>query len=160
MNPRSAATDERIMKFIATKQPLPQWLSMDDAKEHATAGASIWRWASTDEGIDPDVVMAAAGMVPTNEVLAAIDLLAEDIPDMRVRMVNVMDLMRLESRRSHPHALDSARGIREWWLADLPGPHHPSAVDAAIEQLAAERLLEPVVLPDGVTAWRAVPSGD
>lgn len=56
---------------------------------------------------------------------------------------------------SHPRVVDSARGIREWWLADLPGPHHPSAVDAAIEQLAAEGLLEPFVLPDGVTVWRA-----
>ena len=96
-----------INLVIATKQPLPQWLSMDEAKAHADAGASIWRWASTDEGIDPDVVMAAAGMMPTNEILAAIDLLAADVPDLRVRMVNVMDLMRLESRRSHPHALET-----------------------------------------------------
>ena len=70
-----------INLVIATKQPLPQWLSMDEAKEHADAGASIWRWASTDEGIDPDVVMAAAGMVPTNETLAAVDLLATDVLD-------------------------------------------------------------------------------
>jgi xylulose-5-phosphate/fructose-6-phosphate phosphoketolase len=95
-----------INLVIATKQPLPQWLSMDDAKAHASAGASIWRWASTDDGLDPDVVLAAAGMVPTNEVLAAADLLARDLPDLRVRVVNVMDLMRLESRRSHPHALE------------------------------------------------------
>ena len=74
-----------INLVIATKQPLPQWLSMDEAKAHADAGASIWRWASTDEGIDPDVVMAAAGMVPTNETLAAVDLLATDVPDLRVR---------------------------------------------------------------------------
>ena len=95
-----------INLVIATKQPLPQWLSMDEAKTHASAGLSIWRWASTDDGIDPDVVMAAAGMVPTLETLAAIDLLRTDVPDLRVRMVNVMDLMRLESRRSHPHALE------------------------------------------------------
>jgi xylulose-5-phosphate/fructose-6-phosphate phosphoketolase len=94
-----------INLVIATKQPLPQWLSIEEAKAHATAGASIWRWASTDDGIAPDVVMAAAGMVPTNEILAAVDLLRQDVPDLRVRVVNVMDLMRLDSRGGHPHAL-------------------------------------------------------
>lgn len=62
--------------------------------------------------------------------------------------------------RLHPCAVDTPRGIREWWLADLPGPHDPALVDAAIARLAAEGLLEPVQLPDRVTAWRAVPSGD
>jgi xylulose-5-phosphate/fructose-6-phosphate phosphoketolase len=94
-----------INLVVATKQPLPQWLSMDEAKDHASAGASIWRWASTDEGVDPDVVLAAAGMVPTNEILAATELLRRDVPDLRVRVVNVMDLMRLDSRGGHPHAL-------------------------------------------------------
>ncbi|HUG47423.1 MAG TPA: phosphoketolase family protein [Candidatus Limnocylindria bacterium] len=94
-----------INLVIATKQPLPQWLSMEQAKAHATAGVSIWRWASTDEGVDPDVVLAAAGMVPTNEILAAADLLRQDVPDLRLRVVNVMDLMRLDSRGGHPHAL-------------------------------------------------------
>ncbi len=108
-----------INLVIATKQPLPQWLSMDEAKAHADAGASIWRWASTDEGLDPDVVMAAAGMVPTNEILAAVDLLATDVPDLRVRVVNVMDLMRLESRRSHPHALE-AEPFSALFTADKP----------------------------------------
>ncbi len=69
------------------------------------------RWASTEEGIDPDVVLAAAGMVPTNEVLAAAELLRHDLPALRVRVVNVMDLMRLDSRASHPHAL-AGRPIR------------------------------------------------
>jgi xylulose-5-phosphate/fructose-6-phosphate phosphoketolase len=94
-----------INLVIATKQPLPQWLSTHEAKEHAIAGVSIWRWASTDEGVAPDVVLAAAGMVPTNEVLAAADLLRRDLPELRVRVVNVMDLMRLDSRGGHPHAL-------------------------------------------------------
>ena len=127
-----------INLVIATKQPLPQWLSMDEAKEHATAGASIWRWASTDEGIDPDVVMAAAGMAPTNEVLAAIDLLEEDVPDLRVRMVNVMDLMRLESRRSHPHALE-AEPFNALFTADKPVVFSFHGYPSAIHQLISAR---------------------
>jgi xylulose-5-phosphate/fructose-6-phosphate phosphoketolase len=127
-----------INLVIATKQPLPQWLSMDEAKEHATAGASIWRWASSDEGIDPDVVMAAAGMAPTNEVLAAIDLLEEDVPDLRVRMVNVMDLMRLESRRSHPHALE-AEPFNALFTADKPVVFSFHGYPSAIHQLISAR---------------------
>jgi xylulose-5-phosphate/fructose-6-phosphate phosphoketolase len=95
-----------INLVVATKQPLPQWLTMDEAKAHATAGVSVWRWASTDEGVDPEVILACAGMVPTMEALAAVDLLRRDLPDLRVRLVNVMDLMRLESRHAHPHALE------------------------------------------------------
>ena len=94
-----------INLVIATKQPLPQWLSIEQARAHATAGASIWRWASTDDGVDPDVILASAGMVPTNEILAAADLLGQDVPELRVRVVNVMDLMRLDSRGGHPHSL-------------------------------------------------------
>jgi xylulose-5-phosphate/fructose-6-phosphate phosphoketolase len=127
-----------INLVIATKQPLPQWLSMDEAKDHATAGASIWRWASTDEGIDPDVVMAAAGMAPTNEVLAAIDLLEEDVPDLRVRMVNVMDLMRLESRRSHPHALET-EPFNALFTADKPVVFSFHGYPSAIHQLISAR---------------------
>jgi xylulose-5-phosphate/fructose-6-phosphate phosphoketolase len=127
-----------INLVVATKQPLPQWLSMDEAKEHASAGASIWRWASTDEGIDPDVVMAAAGMMPTHEILAAIDLLAEDVPDLRVRMVNVMDLMRLESRRSHPHALE-AEPFNALFTADKPIVFSFHGYPSAIHQLISAR---------------------
>jgi xylulose-5-phosphate/fructose-6-phosphate phosphoketolase len=127
-----------INLVIATKQPLPQWLSMDEAKEHASAGASIWRWASTDEGIDPDVVMAAAGMMPTHEILAAIDLLAGDVPDLRVRMVNVMDLMRLESRRSHPHALE-AEPFNALFTADKPIVFSFHGYPSAIHQLISAR---------------------
>ena len=127
-----------INLVIATKQPLPQWLSMDEAKAHADAGASIWRWASTDEGIDPDVVMAAAGMMPTNEILAAIDLLAADVPDLRVRMVNVMDLMRLESRRSHPHALET-EPFNALFTADKPVVFSFHGYPSAIHQLISAR---------------------
>lgn len=106
---RCLASVGYINLVIATKQELPQWLSMEEAREHATSGVSIWRWASTEEGIDPDVVLAAAGMVPTNEVLAAVELLRHDLPALRVRVVNVMDLMRLDSRGGHPHALPADR---------------------------------------------------
>jgi xylulose-5-phosphate/fructose-6-phosphate phosphoketolase len=102
---RCLASTNYINLVVATKQPLPQWLTMEEAKAHASAGVSVWRWASTDEGVDPEVILACAGMVPTMEALAAADLLRQDVPDLRVRVVNVMDLMRLESRHSHPHAL-------------------------------------------------------
>jgi xylulose-5-phosphate/fructose-6-phosphate phosphoketolase len=127
-----------INLVIATKQPLPQWLPMDEAKAHADAGASIWRWASTDEGIDPDVVMAAAGMVPTNETLAAVDLLATDVPDLRVRVVNVMDLMRLESRRSHPHALEP-EPFNALFTVDKPVVFSFHGYPSAIHQLISAR---------------------
>ena len=127
-----------INLVIATKQPLPQWLSMDDAKAHASAGVSIWRWASTDDGIDPDVVMAAAGMVPTMETLAAIDLLRTDVPDLRVRMVNVMDLLRLDSRRSHPHALEP-EPFNALFTTDRPVVFSFHGYPSAIHQLISAR---------------------
>jgi xylulose-5-phosphate/fructose-6-phosphate phosphoketolase len=94
-----------INLVVATKNEMPQWLSLDEAVEHARAGASIWRWASTDEGRDPDVVLAAAGNTPTLETLAAAALLAADIPSLRVRVVNVLDLLILDTPRAHPHGL-------------------------------------------------------
>jgi xylulose-5-phosphate/fructose-6-phosphate phosphoketolase len=127
-----------INLVVATKQPLPQWLSMDEAKAHATAGASIWRWASTDEGIDPDVVLASAGMIPTHEALAATDLLRRDVPDLRVRVVNVMDLMRLESRRSHPHALEG-EPFDALFTADKPVVFSFHGYPSAIHQLISAR---------------------
>jgi xylulose-5-phosphate/fructose-6-phosphate phosphoketolase len=127
-----------INLVIATKQPLPQWLEMDDAKAHATAGVSIWRWASTAEGVDPDIVLAAAGMVPTNETLAAADLLRQDVPDLRVRVVNVMDLMRLDSRSGHPHALpDDA--FEQLFTADKHVVFSFHGYPSAIHQLISAR---------------------
>jgi xylulose-5-phosphate/fructose-6-phosphate phosphoketolase len=127
-----------INLVIATKQPLPQWLEMDDAKAHATAGVSIWRWASTAEGVDPDIVLAAAGMVPTNEILAAADLLRQDVPDLRVRVVNVMDLMRLDSRSGHPHALpDDA--FEQLFTADKHVVFSFHGYPSAIHQLISAR---------------------
>ena len=91
--------------IIAGKQPEWQWLDIDAAARHCTAGAGIWPWASNDAG-DPDVVMACAGDVPTLEVLAAVTLLRADIPDIRIRVVNVVDLMTLQPRSEHPHGLE------------------------------------------------------
>lgn len=91
--------------IVAGKQPSPQWLDMDSAVKHCTAGIGIWEWASTDSDGDPDVVMACAGDVPTLETLAAVDLLRQHIPDLRVRVVNIVDLMTLQPRDEHPHGL-------------------------------------------------------
>jgi xylulose-5-phosphate/fructose-6-phosphate phosphoketolase len=91
---------------VAGKQPAPQWLSMDEAIEHCTRGLGILPWAGTEvDGEEPDVVLAAAGDVPTLEVLAAASILREFVPDLRVRVVNVVDLMRLQSAEEHPHGL-------------------------------------------------------
>jgi len=91
---------------VAGKQPAPQWLSMDEAVEHCTRGLGILPWAGTEiEGREPDVVLAAAGDVPTLEVLAAASILRERIPELAVRVVNVVDLMRLQSEGEHPHGL-------------------------------------------------------
>jgi len=91
--------------IVAGKQPQWQWLDMESAVRHCTAGASVWQWASNDDG-DPDVVMACAGDVPTLETLAAVTLLREYVPDIRIRVVNVVDLMVLQPRSEHPHGLD------------------------------------------------------
>jgi xylulose-5-phosphate/fructose-6-phosphate phosphoketolase len=94
--------------IVAGKQPAPQWLPMDEAILHATRGAGIWEFASNDDGRDPDVVMACAGDVPTLETLAAVDILREHLPDLRVRVVNVIDLMRLQPPTEHPHGMSDA----------------------------------------------------
>ncbi|MDO8146976.1 phosphoketolase family protein [Isoptericola sp. b515] len=91
---------------VAGKQPAPQFLSMDDAIAHCTRGLGIWEWAGTEvHGEDPDVVLGCAGDVPTLEVLAAADILRTELPDLKVRVVNVVDLMRLQDEHEHPHGL-------------------------------------------------------
>jgi xylulose-5-phosphate/fructose-6-phosphate phosphoketolase len=90
---------------VAGKQPAPQWLSMDAAMRHCAAGIGVWDWASNDGGGEPDVVMAAAGDVPTLEILAAISMLRERLPELKIRMVNVVDLMKLQPSSEHPHGL-------------------------------------------------------
>jgi xylulose-5-phosphate/fructose-6-phosphate phosphoketolase len=99
-------TWDRINVIVAGKQPEPQWLSIEDAAKHCQAGIGIWDWAGNEEDtISPDVVMACAGDVPTMETLAAVSILREAIPDLKIRVVNVVDLMTLQSKDQHPHGI-------------------------------------------------------
>ncbi len=91
--------------IVAGKQSAPQWLTMDAAIKHCTAGIGIWEWASNDHGSEPDVVMACAGDVPTLETLAAVEILRIHFPELKVRVINVVDLMKLQPRSEHPHGL-------------------------------------------------------
>ena len=91
--------------IVAGKQPAPQWLTMDAAIKHCAAGIGIWEWASNDQGGEPDVVMACAGDVPTLETLAAVELLRNYFPELKVRVINVVDLMKLQPPSEHPHGL-------------------------------------------------------
>jgi xylulose-5-phosphate/fructose-6-phosphate phosphoketolase len=91
---------------IAGKHPAPQWLTMDAAVKHCADGVGIWAWAGNAEGVAPDVVMACCGDVPTLETLAAVSILREHLPDLKIRVVNVVDLMRLQPRSEHPHGLN------------------------------------------------------
>ncbi len=92
--------------IVAGKQPAPQWLNLDAAMKHCIAGIGIWEWASNDRGGEPDVVMACAGDVPTLETLAAVTLIRKHLPDLKVRVINVVDLMKLQPRSEHPHGLN------------------------------------------------------
>lgn len=98
-------TYNRINVIVAGKQPAPQWLTMEQAVAHCSTGIGIWEWASTDRGAEPDLIMACAGDVPTLETLAAVSLLREHAPELKVRVVNVIDLMTLQSPDEHPHGL-------------------------------------------------------
>ena len=91
--------------IVAGKQPNPQWLDMDEAVKHCTSGIGIWEWASNDRGGQPDVVMACCGDIPTLETLAAVDIIRELMPELKVRVINVVDLMTLEPKEEHPHGL-------------------------------------------------------
>jgi xylulose-5-phosphate/fructose-6-phosphate phosphoketolase len=94
-----------INVVVAGKQSAPQWLTMEQAIRHCVAGVSIWEWASNDRGDEPDVVMACCGDVPTLETLAAVDILRQHAPDLKVRVVNVVDLMKLQPASEHPHGM-------------------------------------------------------
>ena len=93
---------------VAGKHALPQWLSMDAAVVHCTEGIGIWQWASNDQECEPDVVMACCGDTPTLEILAAVSILREHLPELKIRVVNVVDLMKLQSASEHPHGLSEA----------------------------------------------------
>ncbi|ANI89838.1 phosphoketolase [Arachidicoccus ginsenosidimutans] len=93
---------------VAGKHPSPQWLSMEEAVLHCTKGIGIWEWASNDDGKEPDVVMACAGDVPTLETLAAVSILRKNLPELKIRVVNVVDLMKLQPASEHPHGLNDS----------------------------------------------------
>jgi xylulose-5-phosphate/fructose-6-phosphate phosphoketolase len=104
---------------VAGKQPQPSWLTIEEADLHCTRGIGIWPWAGNDGGDEPDVVMGCAGDVPTLETLAAVSLLRTHLPDLKVRVVNVVDLMRLEPDTEHPHGL-SDRDYDTLFTTDKP----------------------------------------
>ncbi len=104
---------------VAGKHSAPQWLSMDEAVEHCTEGIGIWEWASNDKGSEPDVVMACAGDVPTLETLAAVSILRVSLPDLKIRVVNVVDLMKLQPSTEHPHGL-SDKDFDSLFTTDKP----------------------------------------
>ena len=105
--------------IVAGKQPALQFLDMDEAVKHCTTGVGIWEWASSDAGLEPDVVMACAGDVPTLETLAATDILRRKFPDLKIRFVNVVDLMTLQSESEHPHGL-SDKDFDSLFTGDKP----------------------------------------
>ena len=113
------ASRQYVNVIVAGKQPQLQYLDMQDAIVHCTKGIGIWEWASTDAGTEPDVVMACAGDVPTMETLAAVELLRGWFPDLRIRVVNVVDLMRLMDDREHPHGI-SDREFDSLFSTDKP----------------------------------------
>ena len=94
-----------INVIVASKHERPQWLTMEEAVKHCTKGIGIWDWASTDNGENPDIVMACCGDTPTLETLAAVSILKENYPELKIRVINVVDLMKLESNAKHPHGL-------------------------------------------------------
>jgi xylulose-5-phosphate/fructose-6-phosphate phosphoketolase len=123
---------------VAGKQPSPQWLDIDAAIKHCTAGLGIWRWASSDQGGEPDVVMACCGDVPTSETLAAVELLRAHLPELRVRVINVVDLMKLQPQDEHPHGL-SDKDFDVLFTADRPIIFAFHGYPAMIHRLAYRR---------------------
>lgn len=105
--------------IVAGKQPAPQWLTIDQAVTHCTAGIGIWEWASNDQGREPDVVLACCGDVPTLETLAAVDMIRRELPSLKVRVINVVNLMKLQHPREHPHGL-SDRDFDVMFTTDKP----------------------------------------
>ncbi len=128
--------------IVAGKQPELNWLTMDEAILHCESGASIWQWASNDQGQEPDVVLGCCGDVPTLETLAAADLLRRHIPDIRVRVVNVVDLMRLQPDTEHPHGL-SDQDFDALFTTDKPVIFAYHGYPSLIHRLAYRRTNHP-----------------
>jgi xylulose-5-phosphate/fructose-6-phosphate phosphoketolase len=129
---------DKINLVIASKQPMPQWLTADEAAEHCRIGATVWRWASTFDGEKPDVVLACSGVYPTAETLAAAWMLRRELPDLRVRVVNVTDLLILELDSYHPHGL-SAERFDDLFTPDRPVVFNFHGYPSAVKQLLFER---------------------
>ncbi|HYT28932.1 MAG TPA: phosphoketolase family protein [Ktedonobacteraceae bacterium] len=125
---------EYVNLIIANKPPMPQWLSMPDAVAHCRAGASIWQWASIDDGINPDVVLVGIGDNPTLEVMAAAHILRHELPELRVRVVNVTDLFILEKNTAHPHGLDDEM-FESLFTVDSPVIINFHGYPSAVKQL-------------------------
>ena len=123
---------------VAGKHPAPQWLTMDAAVAHCTAGLGIWQWASNDQGVAADVVMACCGDVPTLETLAAVSILREMLPELKIRVVNVVDLMRLQPSTEHPHGLSDA-DFDEFFTTDKPVVFAYHAYPGMIHRLTYRR---------------------
>ncbi|GER90595.1 putative phosphoketolase [Dictyobacter vulcani] len=127
-------SQDKVNLIIANKQRMPQWLSMDEAIAHCRAGGSIWPWASTDNGVDPDVVLAGIGDNTTLEVLAATQILRDELPELRVRVVNVTDLFILQNSTDHPHGLDQQM-FEALFTQDRPVIINFHGYPSAVEQL-------------------------
>ncbi|HZZ18750.1 MAG TPA: phosphoketolase family protein [Opitutaceae bacterium] len=134
-----AGTDH-VNLVIANKNPMPQWLSLPEAIEHCRAGASIWTWASTQDGVSPDVVMVGIGDVMMLEVMAAADILRREVPQLRLRVVNVTDLLILERETAHPHGLDDVL-FESLFTADAPVIVNFHGYASAVKQLVYGRRL-------------------
>ena len=129
---------DSINLVIASKHPLPQWLSMDEAKEHMACGASVWEWASHEDDGAPDIVLASAGTIPTMELLATASLLREHVPDLRFRFVNVVNLFALTTPSHHPSGL-SQQEFRRLFTRDRPVVFNFHGYPSAVHQLLHRR---------------------
>lgn len=134
---RCLTSTDSINLVVCSKQPLPQWLSLPAARAHCRAGASEWRWAGS-ESDDPDVVLAGAGTIPMIETLAAAQLLRRDLPELTVRVVNVVDLLSLEAPADHPHGL-SREEFGQLFTADRPVIFNFHGYPSAVHQLVHHR---------------------
>lgn len=125
---------DHVNLVIANKNSMPGWLSMSEAIAHCRAGASIWEWASTDRGVNPDVVLVGIGDIVTLEVMAAADILRREVPELRLRVVNVTDLLILEKESEHPHGLDAAL-FNALFTPDAPVVMNFHGYPSAVKQL-------------------------
>jgi len=136
---RCLRSRDLVNVIVAGKQPAPQWLTMEQAVKHCEAGIGIWEWASNDRGGEPDIVMACCGDVPTLETLAAVDLLRRfGPPELKVRVVNVVDLMTLFPREFHPHGMDEDQFV-ELFTANKPVVFAFHGYQRAIHQIVHGR---------------------